>query len=93
MTMLNGILLGTAGAIAVGSAVTLLIVSLLAGENARLQGEWKPLLLTTLLFVVLSTACAAAFVGHLRLRPWRWLAQSAVVLVLAATIAFFWPRG
>lgn len=93
MTMLNGFLLGTAVAIAISTAVTLLIVSLLAGENSRLQGEWRPLLATTALFTVLSGVCAAAFVGHLRERPWRWYAQGAVLLTLAALFALFWPRG
>lgn len=93
MTMLNGILLGTAAAIAVGSAVTLLIVSLLAGDSERLQGEWRPLLVTTVLFVLLTAVCAAAFIGHLRERAWRWAAQAGVLLALAAVVAFFWPRG
>jgi len=92
MAMLNGILLGTAGSIAVGTAVTLLIVTLLAGENERLQGEWRLLLVTTLLFAALAVACGAAFVGHLRLRPWRWWAQAAVVIVLASIAGSFWPR-
>jgi O-antigen ligase len=93
MTMLNGILLGTAVAIAIGTAVTLLIVSLLAGESQRLQGEWRPLLVTTVLFTVLSGVCAAAFVGHLRERTWRWVAQLGVLFSLVAIVAFFWPRG
>jgi len=93
MTMLNGILLGTAGAIALGSAVTLLIVAVLADESARLQGEWRPLLVTTVLFAALTALCAAAFIGHLRERAWRWSAQVGVVLALAAIVAFFWPRG
>lgn len=93
MTMLNGILLGTAAAIAVGSAVTLLIVSLLAGESERLRGEWRPLLTTTVLFASLTGLCAAAFVGHLRARPWRWVAQVGMLLALGAIVAFFWPRS
>lgn len=93
MTMLNGILLGTAGAIAVGTAVTLVIVTVLAGESTRLQGEWRPLLLTTVLFVGLTAVCAAAFVGHLRERSWRWFAQLGVLVAIGALVAFFWPRG
>jgi hypothetical protein len=92
MTMLNGFLLGTSVAIAIGTAVTLLIVTLLVGESSRLEGEWRPLLLTTVLFTALSGVCAAAFVGHLREHAWRWSAQLGVVLALAATVAFFWPR-
>lgn len=93
MTMLNGVLLGTSVAIAIGTAVTLLIVTLLAGESSRLESEWRPLLVTTVLFVVLSGLCAAAFIGHLRERAWRWAAQAGVVLAIAAVVAFFWPRG
>lgn len=93
MTMLNGVLLGTAVAIAIGTAVTLLIVSLLAAESQRLQGEWRPLLVTTILFTLLSGVCAVALVGHLRERAWRWIAQIGVLCALVAIVAFFWPRG
>ena len=92
MTMLNGILLGTVGAIAVGTAVTLLIVSILAADSDRLQGEWRPLLVTTVVFIALTAICAAAFVGHLRARPWRWYAQLGVIFAVSAVIALFWPR-
>lgn len=92
MTMLNGVLLGTAAAIALGSAVTLFIVAVLASESARLQAEQRPLLVTTVLFAVLTALCAAAFIGHLRERAWRWAAQFGVMLGIVAVVAFFWPR-
>ena len=72
--------------------MTLLIVSILAADSDRLQGEWRPLLVTTVVFIVLTAICAAAFVGHLRARPWRWYAQLAVIFAVSAVIALFWPR-
>ena len=90
IAVLNGILLGSAVAITAGSAVTLLIVGLLRGETTRLDDEWRPLLVTTLLFAVVSTACAVALTGHLRGSRWRWWAQGLVVVSLVAVGSFLW---
>lgn len=92
LAALNGILLGSVVAIAVASAVTLLIVGLLRVDHPRLEAEWRPLLKATLLFSLASLAFAAAFVGHLQERRWRWLAQGAAVMAFTMLVAAFWPR-
>ena len=89
---LNGILLGSVAAIAIGSAVTLLIVSLLIPDYPRLEAEWRPLLKVTLLFTLTAVAFALAMVGHLRERQWRWLAQGMAVMAFTMLVAAFWPR-
>ena len=91
LAALNGILLGSVAAIAIGSAVTLLIVGLLSADHPRLEAEWRPLLKVTLLFALAAVAFAAAMVGHLRERRWRWLAQGAAVMALTMLVAAFWP--
>lgn len=91
LAALNGILLGSVVAISIAAAVTLLIVGLLSAENPRLEAEWRPLLKITLLFALASVAFAAAFVGQLRERRWRWLAQGAAVMAVTLLIAAFWP--
>jgi len=92
LAALDGILLGTAAAIFVGTAVTLLVVVLLRSEHPRLSAELVPLLTTTLAFAVVSAASAVALYGELRARPWRWFAQAALLVCLAAVIALVWPR-
>lgn len=92
LAALNGILLGSIAAIAVGAAVTLLIVAVLRAEHPRLQAEWQPLAKVTLLFASATVAFAAAFIGQLQRRPWRWYAQSAALLTLLGLVAAFWPR-
>jgi uncharacterized BrkB/YihY/UPF0761 family membrane protein len=91
LAALNGILLGSVVAIAIGAAVTLLIVGLLSADHPRLDAEWRPLLKVTLLFALASVAFAFAMLGHLRERPWRWLAQGAAVTAFTLLVAAFWP--
>lgn len=91
LAAINGILLGSVVAIAIAAAVTLLIVGLLSADNPRLEAEWRPLLKITLLFALASVAFAAALVGHLRERRWRWLAQGAAVMAVTLLVAAFWP--
>ena len=92
LAALNGVLLGSVAAIAISSAVTLLIVGLLSADHPRLDSEWRPLLKVTVLFALAAVAFAFATVGHLRERPWRWLAQGAAVAAFALLVAAFWPN-
>jgi hypothetical protein len=92
LAALNGILLGTATAIFIGTAVTLLVVFLLRGEHPRLSLEMRPLLVATLAFAAVSAASAVALYGELRGRAWRWHAQLALAACLGATLALMWPR-
>jgi peptidoglycan biosynthesis protein MviN/MurJ (putative lipid II flippase) len=92
LAAINGILLGSVAAIAIGSAVTLLIVTLLREDHPRLEHEWRPLVKATLLFALATAAFAVAFVGHLRERRWRWLAQGVAVMAFTLLVAAFWPR-
>lgn len=91
LAALNGILLGSVTAIAISSAVTLLIVGLLSSDHPRLDAEWRPLLKVTVLFSLAAIAFAGAMVGHLRERSWRWWAQGVAVTAFTSLVAAFWP--
>ena len=67
-----GILMGSLVAIAVGLGVVAFIFWLLQDDNPRLQGEMPMLLRSTAIFFVLATVASGAFVGLLKVRPWRF---------------------
>lgn len=92
LAALLGILLGSAAAIFVGLALTLVVYLLLPEYRDRLAGEFPPLLRAVLASGLLSAAAAAAFVGELRGRPWRRIALAVLGLALAGFVAYYWPR-
>jgi len=93
LTVLLGIVMGSTAAIALGLAMVLIIFLILSDEHAELRAEYGPLLRSTVLFTLLAGAAIASFVGELRSRPWRRVAQAALVLGLAAAVWVYWPRA
>ncbi|MDX1453892.1 MAG: hypothetical protein R3217_00385 [Gammaproteobacteria bacterium] len=91
ITVLNAILLGSFLALFLGTAVTLFIFALIGPEAPSIKGEFGPLSIYCGIFFVLTLACAASFLGHLKKRPWRWLAQAVELVGLAAAIWYFLP--
>jgi hypothetical protein len=91
-TAINGIVFGSAVAILLGLACTLVVMAVLVGDAPRLKAEFRPLLTTTALFFAVSLATGAAFVGHLGQRAWRWWAQLGSVAAVAAAVAYFVTR-
>jgi hypothetical protein len=89
ITVLNGILLGTTGSIAISLAVVVFIFLVLEGEAPRLNEEIGPLTRITGLFTLMAIAAAASFYGHLIQAPWRWWAQSAALVILTGVGYFF----
>jgi hypothetical protein len=92
LTVLIGILMGSTVAIALGLGMVLIIFLILSDEHAQLRAEYGPLLRATALFSLLAGAATASFVGELRNRPWRRVAQAALVLGLAAAVWVYLPR-
>lgn len=91
LTVLTGILLGSAFAISLGLAVVALLFFLLLDEYPRLETEVQPLLRSTALFVLLTALSAAGFVGVLKNTAWRWYAQAAMWLSLLGIGWYYWP--
>lgn len=93
LTVLIGIVMGSTVAIAIGLAMVLIIFLILSGEHAQLEAEFLPLLKSAGLFTLLAGAATASFVGELRERPWRRLAQAGMVAGLLVIIWLYWPRN
>lgn len=91
VTVLNGVLFASAGAIALGLACTLLVFFVLAPEHPRLGEEMRPLSQTAALFLAVTLACGAAFYAHLTARAWRWSAQGVALLAVAGAVWYFIP--
>jgi hypothetical protein len=91
LTVLLGIVLGSAAALAVSLTMTGIVFLLLPEYSARLAPEKLPLLKALLWSWSLTGAAAAGFVGELKDRAWRRHAQGLVVLLLVALAWRYWP--
>jgi predicted lysophospholipase L1 biosynthesis ABC-type transport system permease subunit len=90
---LTGVVLGSAASIALVLLMVVLTLALAASGRAAAAQEYPGLLVSAALFGILAAFAGAAFAGLQRVRPWRWLAQSAMWLWLAAIAWFYWPAG
>jgi hypothetical protein len=91
IAVITGIFLGSAFAIASGLGVVLFIYWLLMDDYPRLQSEMPILLESCAIFTVLTVICAVSFLGVLKLRPWRWLAQLAMWAGILGIAYYYWP--
>jgi hypothetical protein len=91
LTVLLGIVLGSAVALAVALAMTGVVFMLLPEYSVRLQGEKPPLLLALAWSWSLALVAGASFIGELRGRAWRRPAQVLLLLLLAVLAWRHWP--
>ena len=90
---LTGVVLGSAAAISLVLLMVVLALALSAGQSPEASREYPSLVLSAGLFAALAALAGTAFVGLLRERPWRWIAQSAMWLLMAGIAWYFWPTG
>jgi hypothetical protein len=90
---LTGVVLGSAASIALVLLMVAVVFAFSAGGQPPVGAEYPGLLGAAGLFGSLAAASGAAFVGLQRERPWRWLAQAAMWLVLAAIAWYYWPAN
>jgi hypothetical protein len=88
---LTGVVLGSAASIALVLLMIVVIFAISAGREPLVRHEYPGLLASAALFGALAAASAAAFVGLLRERPWRWLAQGLMWIAVAAVAWYYWP--
>lgn len=89
LTVLTGIVLGSAAATTFGLGATWVVFALLADEHPQFRSE-LPLLATYLcVFIALTALAAAGFIGLARQRPWRHWAQAGLWLSLAGLAALY----
>lgn len=91
LTIICGIIMGSAGAIMLGLAAVMFIFLVTGLDEPRVRDEYEPLAGALLLFTVLSGISVAAFYSLVKQSKWRWYAQLALWPALFATGAYFWP--
>lgn len=93
LVIITGILLGTCAAIGAGLLIVLFLFYLLADDYPRLASEYRSLATSTAIFLCMTVVCAISFVGLLRHRAWRWIAQAAMWIGLGFTVIHYLPAG
>lgn len=91
LTVLIGILMGSAVSLFMGLFMTMAVVLLLPEYADRLAAEKTPLVRAILLFALLAGAAGASFYGELRERRWRLSAHAGTVAALGAALWMYWP--
>jgi len=92
LAALTAIVFGSACAITFGLAATLAVFVFLRSEYPELAAELPILLRSCLIFMVLSGISGGALFGALKQCAWRYGAQAALWLAIAATGWVYWPR-
>jgi hypothetical protein len=91
LTVLLGIVAGSAVALAVSLGLTGIVFLLLPEYSARLAVEQLPLLRGLAWSWSLATVAGASFLAEIRGSPWRRPAQLLLVALIAALAWRFWP--
>lgn len=90
LTVLTGIVLGSAAATTFGLASTLVVFLVLSGGQPRFRSELPMLAVYVLLFAGLTALAAVSFIGQVRERAWRGRAQAALWTTLAGLAVLYW---
>jgi uncharacterized membrane protein len=91
LTVVTGIMLGSATAIAVGLAVVMLMFFLLSGKHPQLSAELGPLVTSTLIFLAMTAICAASFIALVKQRRWWWIPQAGMWGGLGLIVLYYLP--
>jgi hypothetical protein len=91
LAVLLGIVMGSAVSLFGGLALTLLVFLLLPEFRDELSAELIPLLQAIAWAALLAAAAVAAFLGEVRHRTWRHVAQIATVVALVGIGWRYWP--
>jgi hypothetical protein len=92
LAVLLAIVTGSAISLAVGLAMTWVVILFMPQHADRLAAEKAPLLEAILLFTLLSVASGVSLYWEMRTSRWRLPAIATMVAVLGATFWVYWPR-
>jgi hypothetical protein len=92
LTIITGIVLGSAASISLGLAVVMLIFLILGDEYPRLAAEFRPLIGSLGLFIALTVISAGSFWAQLNKSRWRWPAQILMWCAVFVAGAYYWPE-
>ena len=87
LTILIGVVLGSAAATTFALGATLVVFLVLAGEHPQFKAELPLLAVYALIFAVLTALAAVSFVAELKRRRWRVWAQLLMWSSLAGVAA------
>jgi len=92
LTVLIGIVMGSAASITFGLVAVLIVFCILASSHPDLTRELPQLAMNLIVFGILTAASAGSFVGQAKGRSWRGWAHAGTLLCLTAVIMLYWPR-
>lgn len=92
LAVLIGIILGSAVSLAVGLAMTWVVLLFLPEHASAFAGERAPLARAIALFSLTSATAGASFYAELRGRRWRLFAHASMTAMLVLTVWAYWPR-
>jgi len=92
LTVLIGIVMGSAVSLAVGLGMTWITLLFLPEYAAQLVRERAPLAQAIAIFALISAAAGVSFYGEVRERRWRFSAHAVTVLALGFAVWEYWPR-
>jgi hypothetical protein len=92
LTVLIGIVLGSAASITFGLGAVLIVFCVLAREHPDLSRELPQLVGSLIAFGTLTAASAGSFLGQVKVRRWRGWAHLATAACLGALVLLYWPR-
>ena len=91
LTIITGIVLGSAFSIAFGLAVVMLIFAILGAEHPQIRTESGDLGRSLGLFSALTVIAGLSFAAELKRHAFRWLAQLTMWSSVVAIGYHFWP--
>ena len=92
LSVLLGIVLGSAVSITVALVLTLVVFLMLPEFADRIGEEFPPLLLTLAGSALITVVSAFGFYGELRETAWRRVPQVALALLLTLIGWLVWPQ-
>ena len=92
LTVLIGIVMGSAASITFGLMAVMIVFCILAGAHPDLSRELPELLMSLSAFALLTAASAGSFIGQAKGRPWRGWAHAGTAFCLTAVVMLYWPR-
>ncbi len=91
LMVITGILLGSCLSITISLAMVLVVFLYLGDDYPRLQHEFRPLLISSLIFFGMTILSAGSFYSLVRTCHWRFWAQGFMWIGFAATLMYYLP--
>lgn len=92
LAVLIGIVFGSVLSLAIGLAMTWIVLLFLPEHAEAFAAERSPLLHAVALFSVTAVAAGAGFYAELRTSSWRFIAHTSIVTLLGIVVWIYWPR-